>query len=155
MDFDYIKEYLSNFDLVKANAIEVTKDCFKFDGTLNRTKYFTYSVFLCIVGMIVGLIATLVGFIPIVGWIIALVAYLAMLPLIAMAIGPMVRRIRDTGKDLLVPILCLFPGIILCGLPTIYTVIVLFSRSANEEAPATVAAQPAAEHPQDQPPAQN
>ncbi len=145
MDFDYIKEYLSNFDLVKANALEVMKESFKFDGNLNRTKFFTFYVFITLVIMIVVTVSSLISIIPFVGWILGILLGFVALGLFWMLLGPWTCRLRDAGYG---PIqFCWF---LLCIVGGIVPFVITFFKSANEEAPA---AQPAAQ-PTEQPAAQ-
>ena len=107
MDTEYISNYVKDIDLMKANFIEVFKECFKFDGTLNRTKYFTYTVAWFIFGIALSLVATVVSMIPFIGWIIGLIlGLLGFVPPIVM-IGPSVRRLRDAGYS---------PWLLLCVL---------------------------------------
>ena len=154
IDFGYVKEYLSDFNQVKSDIVEVAKNCFDFKGNLCRSKYLSYSVALCLVSMVVnGVLAPLASK----SMIFGLLAGLVSLAVFVVSLGPLVCRIRDTGKSVLVGILCIFPGIIACGLPTLYTLylIVLVGSHNGTEAVAAAPAQPAAEQPQDQPPAQN
>ena len=154
IDFGYVKEYLSDFNQVKENIIDVAKNCFDFKGNLSRSKYLPYSVALWLVSMVVsGVFAPLAGK----SMIFGLLAGLVNLAIFVVGLGPLVCRIRDTGKSVAVGILCIFPGIIVCGLPTLYTLylILLVGSHNGTEAPAAAPAQPAAEQPQDQPPAQN
>ncbi len=152
MDFNYIKEYITDFDLVKTNFIEVAKDCFKFDGTLNRTKFWTYtlgiSVVCFLVNSLVGIIfrGSMIG--NILGFVIGVASFV-------IQVGPCMRRLRDAGKS---PhfVWCIFPGV-MCCIPPFIPIVFFFFKSVGEEAPAPVAPaeQPAAEQPQDQPPAGN
>ena len=82
--------------------------------------------------------------------IIGLLMGLFGLAFAVVTIGPLVCRVRDSGKNIWVTLLCIFPGIILCGLPTLYSlyvVVLVGSHNGAASAPA--------EQPQDQPPAGN
>ena len=154
IDFDYVKEYLSDFGQVKSDIVEVAKDCFNFSGNLSRTKYLPYSVALWLVSTVVNMVlGPLSGKSMIFGLLMGLVS----LAIAVVSLGPLVRRIRDSGKSVVGVILCIFPGIILCGLPTLYAlyVILLVGSPNGGEAPAAQPAAQPAEQPQDQPPAQN
>lgn len=85
MDFEYIKNYVTNFNLVKANFMEVLKDCFVFDGKLNRTKFWTYAFGLSIASCILACI-------PVINVI-------APIALGVMGIGPTMRRLIDAGRS--------------------------------------------------------
>ena len=85
MDFEYIKNYVTNFDLVKANFMEVLKDCFVFDGTLNRTKFWTYAVGISILSSILA--------------VIPFIKIIAPIALFAMCVGPTMRRLIDAGRS--------------------------------------------------------
>lgn len=91
MDFDYIKNYVTNFDLMKANFFEVLKECFTFSGTMNRTKFWTFSI---ILGVAVSIVSTILGLVPILGW---LASFLIGVVGFAMSLGPSARRLRDAG----------------------------------------------------------
>ena len=154
IDFGYVKEYLSDFNQVKENIVEVAKNCFDFKGNLSRSKYLPYSIALWLVSMILnGILAPIAGKSTIVGLLMGCVS----LAIFVVSIGPLICRIRDSGKSIIGTLLCIFPGFILCGLPLLYVVyVVALVGSHNGAAPTTtVAPQPASEQPQDQPPAQN
>lgn len=85
MDFGYIKNYVTNFNLVKANFMEVLKDCFVFDGKLNRTKFWTYIFGISILSSILS--------------VIPFVKVIAPLVLLAMSFGPTMRRLIDAGRS--------------------------------------------------------
>lgn len=85
MDFDYIKNYVTDFNQVKANFMEVLKDCFVFDGKLNRTKFWTYAFGLSIASCILACI-------PVINVI-------APIALGVMGIGPTMRRLIDAGRS--------------------------------------------------------
>ena len=155
IDFEYVKQYLSDFNQVKSDIVEVAKNCFDFKGNLSRSKYLPYSVALWFVSTVINMVLG-----PLAGKsiIFAILAGLVSLALAVVSIGPLVCRIRDSGKSIVGVILCIFPGIILCGLPTLYALYVILlvgSHNGGEAPAAQPAAQPAAEQPQDQPPAQN
>ena len=167
MDFDYIKSYLSDFDQIKANFIEVAKECSKFDGTLNRTKFWTYTLGLSIVCFIINTIISIIFRGSMVGNIISAVVGIASF---VIQVGPIMRRLRDAGKSPWL-VLCIFPGLILCCIPPIVPLVFFFYKSVGDEAEATVSttattaehpaqaeqgAQPAQpEQPNNQPPAGN
>ncbi len=147
IDFGYVKEYVSNFNQVKSDIVEVAKNCFNFSGNLSRPKYLSYSVALWLVSMVVnGVLAPLSSRSMIIGLLMGLFG----LAFAVVTIGPLVCRVRDSGKNIWVTLLCIFPGIILCGLPTLYSlyvVVLVGSHNGAASAPA--------EQPQDQPPAGN
>ena len=147
IDFGYVKEYVSNFNQVKSDIVEVAKNCFNFSGNLSRPKYLSYSVALWLVSMVVnGVLAPLSSK----SMIFSLLMGLFSLAYCILTIGPLICRVRDSGKNILVTVLCKFPGIILCGLPTLYSlyvVVLVGSHNGAASAPA--------EQPQDQPPAGN
>jgi uncharacterized membrane protein YhaH (DUF805 family) len=147
IDFGYVKEYVSNFDQVKSDIVEVAKNCFNFSGNLSRPKYLSYSVALWLVSMVVnGVLAPLSSRSMIFGLLMGLFS----LAFAVVTIGPLVCRVRDSGKNIWVTLLCIFPGIILCGLPTLYSLYVVVLVGSHNGAPSAPAAQP-----QDQPPAGN
>ncbi len=147
IDFGYVKEYVSNFDQVKSDIVEVAKNCFNFSGNLSRPKYLSYSVALWLVSMVVnGILAPLSSR----SMIFSLLMGLFSLAFAVVTIGPLVCRVRDSGKNIWVTLLCIFPGIILCGLPTLYSLYVVVLVGSHNGAPSAPAAQP-----QDQPPAGN
>jgi uncharacterized membrane protein YhaH (DUF805 family) len=147
IDFGYVKEYVSNFNQVKSDIVEVAKNCFNFSGNLSRPKYLSYSVALWLVSMVVnGVLAPLSSKSMIFGLLMGLVG----LAFAVVTIGPLVCRVRDSGKNIWVTLLCIFPGIILCGLPTLYSLYVVVLVGSHNGAPSAPAAQP-----QDQPPAGN
>ena len=147
IDFGYVKEYVSNFNQVKSDIVEVAKNCFNFSGNLSRPKYLSYSIALWLVLMVVnGVLAPLSSRSMIIGLLMGLFG----LAFAVVTIGPLVCRVRDSGKNIWVTLLCIFPGIILCGLPTLYSlyvVVLVGSHNGAASAPA--------EQPQDQPPAGN
>ena len=117
MDIDYIKNYVSNVDLVKANFIEVLKECFKFDGTLNRTKYFTYTIVWMVLSVLISSVSSVVWAIPVVGWIIGLILMVVGFVPCIVVIGPAVRRLRDAGFSpwlLLCVLICGVGGVVPC-----------------------------------------
>ena len=147
IDFGYVKEYVSDFNQVKSDIVEVAKNCFNFSGNLSRPKYLSYSVALWLVSMVVnGVLAPLSSKSMIFGLLMGLVG----LAFAVVTIGPLVCRVRDSGKNIWVTLLCIFPGIILCGLPTLYSLYVVVLVGSHNGAPSATAAQP-----QDQPPAGN
>lgn len=120
MDFAYIQNYLSDFDLVKNNAIEVTKECFQYRGTLNRTKFWTYGIVLFIIGIITSVVVSILSFVPIINFVSLILCFIP----VVLAICPMARRLRDAGYPhwltwfnflcclAIVPfILCFFPSV--------------------------------------------
>ncbi len=148
IDFGYVKEYVSDFNQVKSDIVEVAKNCFNFSGNLSRPKYLSYSVALWLVSMVVnGVLAPLSSRSMIFGLLMGLFS----LAFAVVTIGPLVCRVRDSGKNIWVTLLCIFPGVILCGLPTLYALYVIVLVGSHN---GTAAAQPA-EQPQDQPPAGN
>ena len=164
MDFDYIKSYLSDFDQVKENFIEVAKECSKFDGRLNRTKFWTYALGISIVCFLINSIISIIFRGSLVGNIITSVVGIASF---VIQVGPIMRRLRDAGKNPLL-VLCIFPGCILCCIPPFVPLVFCFYKSEGDEtqAPTTVSTTATtAEHPaqensseqssQDQPPTGN
>ncbi len=119
-DFDYVKNYVTDINAVKANFFEVFKECFKFDGTLNRTKFWTYGIILGLATAIVSIVITGVfSIIPLLGPLVGgLVSGLIGLAAFVVGIGPQCRRLRDAGFNPLlvglelVSIICGFCAII-------------------------------------------
>lgn len=148
IDFGYVKEYVSNFDQVKSDIVEVAKNCFNFSGNLSRPKYLSYSFALWLISTVINMILG-----PLAGksMIFAVLLGLVSLAYCVVSLGPLVCRVRDSGKNIWVTLLCIFPGIILCGIPTLYALYVIVLVGSHN---GTAAAQPA-EQPQDQPPTQN
>ena len=91
MDFDYIKNYVTDIDSIKANFFEVLKECFQFSGTMNRTKFWTYSI---VIGIVVSVLSIVLGFVPLLGW---LASFLIGVLGFAICLGPSARRLRDAG----------------------------------------------------------
>lgn len=94
---EYVINYLKDFGLVKANFMEVLKDCFNFSGTLNRTKFWTYSIVTGMATVIISLVANFIGSVAqsvIIAGIIPLVVGIGNL---AISLGPISRRMRDAG----------------------------------------------------------
>ncbi len=150
IDFGYAKEYVCNFNQVKSDIVEVAKNCFNFSGNLSRPKYLSYSIALWLVLMLInGILTPLSSKSMIISLLMGLVGFAYCI----LTIGPLICRIRDSGKNILVTVLCIFPGIILCGLPTLYSLYVVVLVGSHNGVSASVA-QPA-EQPQDQPPAGN
>lgn len=115
-DFGYVKNYVTDIEAVKANFFEVLKECFKFDGTLNRTKFWTYGIILGLVTAIVSVVIIGVfSLIPLLGTFLgALVSGLIGLVALVFGIGPQCRRLRDAGFNPLLVVLELISFI--CGL---------------------------------------
>ena len=146
MDFDYIKEYITDFDSIKSNFIEVAKDCFTFNGTLNRTKFWTYSLLLTVINVLAN---SLVGFIfrgSLIGQIISGIIGLA---IFVIQIGPCMRRLRDAGKNPYY-VFCIVPGFIFCCIPPFIPLIFCCYKTVGEEEPAPTTSTPT-DQPAEQP----
>ncbi|MBP5469481.1 MAG: DUF805 domain-containing protein [Candidatus Riflebacteria bacterium] len=145
MDFDYIKAYLSDFDQIKENFIEVAKECNKFDGKLNRTKFWTYALGISLVCFIINSIISIIFRGAMVGNIITGIIGIASF---VIQVGPIMRRLRDAGKNPLL-VLCIFPGCFLCCIPPFVPLVFCFYKSEGEETPTTTVSTTAttAEHP--------
>ncbi len=133
----------------KADFLEVLKECFKFDGTLNRTKFWTYSIILSLASFIVNTVLQTVGKITGSNAIIIIVGIISFIIGIAVwviTLGPTIRRLRDGGFS---P--CLYALILIPCLGGLAVLVLLCLPSKEGMAPA----QPATQQPQDQPPAQN
>ena len=157
MQFDFnfadVKEFFSDFNQIKSNFVEVAKNCFDFKSNLNRTKYFSYTLPLCVVSCLINGICMMVFgnqsmagslIIGIVNFVIGIIT-----------LGPAVCRLRDTGNSLWL-LLCAFPGSC-CVLPLLFFLYIMFFVGSHNgaEVPAVQPAQPAEQQPQDQPPAGN
>lgn len=136
MDFNYIKEYLSDFDLVKSNFLEVLKNCFNFAGRLNRTKFFTFSCGLSVISIILSALCVL----PVVGRIFQILAIILPLIYCVILIGPTACRLRDAGYSPwhLLWYLTFFFSIVPC--------VLVFFKSKDAEAAAPAAETPAEEN---------
>ena len=103
IDLNYVIQYIKDFNLVKDNFIEVLKECFKFDGTLSRTKFFTFYFIVfcaffacCIISSIISTVISVI--IPFIGWIISFVIFFVILALfLAITVCPNARRLREAG----------------------------------------------------------
>ncbi|MBQ2593060.1 MAG: DUF805 domain-containing protein [Candidatus Riflebacteria bacterium] len=149
-NFNEVKGFFGDFNQIKSNFVEVAKNCFDFKSNLNRTKYFSYTLPFCVLSFLVnGICMAILGSQSMVGYIITGILGLV---IGIITLGPAVCRLRDTGNSLWL-LLCAFPGIFCCGIPTLFLMyIMFFVGSHNGGEPAV--AQPAAQ-PQDQPPAGN
>ena len=137
----------------KADFLEVVKECFNFDGVLNRTKFWTYSIILMLANMVVNGSLQVIGRIinnGIVGLIIGLICFLLSTAVWVITLGPAIRRLRDGGFHPALYAIILVPCIGTVGL------LVLLCMPSKDGAVVAAPAQAAAEQPQDQqPPAQN
>lgn len=158
MQFDFsvddIKEFFSDFNQIKSNFVEVAKNCFDFKSNLNRTKYFSYTLPLCVVSFVIYALSMIIfGTQSLTG---SLINGLVGIVIGIITLGPAVCRLRDTGNSLWL-LLCAFPGTC-CILPLVFFMYIMFFVGSHNGAEVP-AAQPAPEQPQnqpqDQPPAQN
>lgn len=140
----------------KADFLEVLKECFKFDGVLNRTKFWTYNIILLLASMVVNGCFQVVGRIinnGIIGLIIGLICLALSVAVWVITLGPAIRRLRDGGFHPGLYAVVLFPCI------GVVALLVLLCMPSKDGAVVAAPAQPAAEQPQDQPqdqpPAQN
>lgn len=106
-----------DFNTIKANFLEVFKNCFDFKTKWSRTKYWTFAITL---GLAVFIVSTILGFIPYVGWLICMLLSVAQT---VVGIGPACCRLRDAGFSpwhmlwCLTAIGCIVP-LVMCLLPT-------------------------------------
>ena len=137
----------------KADFLEVLKECFKFDGTLNRTKFWTYSLVLFLASFLFNGCIQVVGKVinnNIIMLVIGLISFIVSVAIWAITLGPAIRRLRDGGFSPLLYLVALVPCI-----GQVALIVLLCLPSKDGAAVATAPAQPAAEQPQDQPPAGN
>ena len=141
----------------KADFLEVLNERFKFDGVLNRTKFWTYTIILFLANMVLNGGLQIVGKIisnSIFSILIALTLLVLNVAVWVITLGPAIRRLRDGGFSPWLYLVVLVPCVGGIGL-----LVLLCLPSKEDGAVVAAPAQPAAEQPQDQPqdqpPAQN
>ena len=135
---DYVMGYIKNFGLVKANFIEVLKNSFNFKGRLDRTKYWTFYVFILVIDSVLSSISAALS--AAVGgmtaMIISAVVGLIILILGVMSLAPTACRMRDAGFS---PWIML--SYLLCGIGTLVCFIMCFFPTKGDSAPAATTAE--------------
>ena len=129
----------------KADFLEVMKECFKFDGTLNRTKFWTYSLVLFVASFLLNGCIQVVGKVinnNIIMIVIGLLSFIISVAIWAITLGPAIRRLRDGGFSPWLYLVGLVPCVGGIGL-----LVLLCLPSKEGAAVAAAPAQPAAEQP--------
>mgnify|MGYP002627015067 CR=1 FL=1 len=125
----------------KADFLEVLKGCFNFEGTLNRTKFWTFSIILSLALFIVNFCLGAVGGIihsNVISIVIYIISSVLGFAVWAANLGPSIRRLRDAGFNPWLYLVVLVPCIGIIGL-----IVLLCLPSKNG---AAVPAQPSAEN---------